>query len=254
VAVPLVIGAGLLGGYAFGPARPPLHFDVGRAEVVAHAPAPVRGSGGVTCVTVDTGKELQLSGGMRLGVLAVDPAIPTGVDQRAFVSILVTVGDRWRQGTVDRSDDVDLLLVVGRVADGSGEQRLAASDSSLLEIDWTNERGVLRFDRLVDAETGTPVSGPLGSIAGSLEWICGEAALPAGARAFAAEACAGASYPACQEAVILAIAESPGAEVAICESPGGTQVVPAAEVAISEACVGGETETGKVLRVVRLPE
>jgi hypothetical protein len=55
--------------------------------------------------------------------------------------------------------------------------------------------------------------------------------------------------------VIAAMAAAPGTEVAICEAGEDLgQVVPAAEVEASEACTGdGETFSGRVLRVVRLP-
>jgi hypothetical protein len=55
--------------------------------------------------------------------------------------------------------------------------------------------------------------------------------------------------------LIAAIAAAPGTEVAICEAGEDLgEVVPAAEVDAHEACTGdGETFSGRVLRVVRLP-
>ncbi len=253
--VPLVLGVGLLAGYAFGPDRPELRHDPGRIEVALDAPALERMATGTSCATADSGDELQVVASTRLAVLPADPSIPADVDDRAFVGFHITIGDRWRDGRVHRSDDVDLAVIVSGVADGAPERQLAASDSSTVEIAWDNERGSVSFAGLVDAETGAPVGGPLGTLAGTISWVCGEAALPPGAAEFAEAACADARYPGCVSDLIAAIAASPGTRVAICEAGEDIgQVVPAAEVEAHEACTGdGETFSGRVLRVVQLP-
>lgn len=253
--VPLVVGVGLLVGYAFGPDRPELRQDPGRIDVALDALALERVVTGTSCATADQGYELQVAASTRLAVLPADPSIPADVDDRAFVGFHITVGDRWRDGRVHRSDNVDLAVIVSGVRDGTPERRLAASDSSTVEIAWDNERGTLAFAALVDAETGGPVAGPLGTLAGTISWVCGKAALPPGAAEFAGAACANARYPGCVSDLIAAIAAAPGTEVAICEAGEDLgEVVPAADVEVHEACTGdGETFSGRVLRVVRLP-
>ena len=151
-------------------------------------------------------------------MLPADPSIPADVDARPFVDFHLTVGDRWRDGRVHRSDDVDLGVIVSGVTDGAPERRLAASDTSTVVIAWDNDRGTLRFGGLVDAETGAPVAAPLGTLAGTISWVCGDAALPAGAAEFAEAACDGARYLGCVSDLTAAMAAAPGTEVAICEA------------------------------------
>ena len=55
----------------------------------------------------------------------------------------------------------------------------------------------------------------LGMLAGTISWVCGEAALPAGAAQFAEAACEGARYLGCVADLTAAIAAAPGTEVAI---------------------------------------
>jgi hypothetical protein len=126
------------------------------------------------CEWTEDARELQVSGSsnLRLALLPPIQGAPPDVDQRAFVTVSITVGDRWRDGNVARSDNVDLWLLVGGVQDGAEEVRLAASDASTMEIDWTPSGGSLRFAGLVDATTGAPAEPPLAGLAGTITWTC----------------------------------------------------------------------------------
>jgi hypothetical protein len=147
--VPLVVAIGLLAGQGFGPSRPELQPDQGTMTVTLERPNAASGTGAAMCDTVENGSELQVSSASRLDILEDDPTIPADIDQREFVTIGLRVGDRWRDAAIHRSDDVDLVVIVGGVAADTPEVRLAASDDSIIEIEWTNDGGSLRFDRLV---------------------------------------------------------------------------------------------------------
>ena len=135
------------------------------------------GTGVATCEFAGAPDELQVSGdhNLRINLLPPIDGAPPDVDQRAFVLVSITVGDRWPDGVIARRDNIDLWLSVGGVADGATETNLAAADASTLEISWTREGGSARFAGLVDATTGAPASAPLAGLAGTITWTCGPA-------------------------------------------------------------------------------
>ena len=170
----LAISGGMVAGQVLGPSRPELAGASGTLAMLVDQPVATSGTDLATCQWTDAG-ELQVSGShnLRLDLLPPIPGAPADVDQRAFVGISVTVGDRWRDGPVARTDNVDLWLLVGGVQEGAPEVELVASDASTIEVDWTPAAGTLRFAGLVDGTSGAPVEPPLAGLAGTITWTCG---------------------------------------------------------------------------------
>jgi hypothetical protein len=170
----LAFALGLVGGQVLSPGRPGLLGADGTILVALDRPTGATGSHVATCQTTEAGGELQVSGdpNLRLDVLGPLPGAPADVDPRAFVQVSLTVGDRWPDGTVSRTDDVDLSVSISSPAADKGETRLAASDASDIEIDWTPAGGTLRFAGLVDDLTGAPAPADL-DLAGTISWTCG---------------------------------------------------------------------------------
>lgn len=179
----LALGVGMVAGQVLGPSRPELAIAEGSLAMAMDQPAPAEGTGVATCQWSDARDELQVSGdhNLRIDLLPPIEGAPPDIDQRAFVLVSITVGDRWRDGVVARRDNIDLWLSVGGVADGAEEVALAASDASTLEVSWTPEGGSARFAGLVDATTGGAAQAPLAGLAGTITWTC-EAPLAAATR------------------------------------------------------------------------
>jgi len=174
----LALALGLVGGQVLSPGRPALLWADGTILVTLDQPGGVTGSNVTTCQTTEAGDELQVSGdsNLRLDVLGPLPGAPADLDQRAFVQVLILVGDRWRYGTVARADNVNLRLFISSPAADTGEVRLAASDNSAIEIAWTPTGGTLRFAGLVDETDGTPPPSGL-DLRGTITWTCSAASL-----------------------------------------------------------------------------
>jgi hypothetical protein len=254
--VPLVVGVGLLAGQGLGPSREELQHDDGTLRVTLERPNATSGAAAALCETVASGSELQVGGASRLDIRADDPTIPADIDQRAFVNISLRVGDRWRDAAVHRSDNIDLHVIVGGVVADEPEVRLAANDDSLLEIEWTNDGGTARFDRLVvdrseDAASSEPID-----LAGTISWTCRLPEPTPAAIAIAEAACAGSTYSRCLDDLLLTMRQAPGSLIAICEyADGEGEIVPLETASDAEAwCSGdGETFSGRVVNVVQLP-
>jgi hypothetical protein len=180
----LALGTGIVAGQVLGPSRPELEAAEGSLAMAVDQPAPAEGTGVAICQWSEGHDELQVSGdhNLRIDLLPPIEGAPPDVDQRAFVLVSVTVGDRWPDGAVARSDNIDLWLSVGGVADGDAEVALAAADDSTLEVTWTPEGGSARFAGLVDATTGAAVAPPLAGLSGTITWTCepAVAAVPGG--------------------------------------------------------------------------
>jgi hypothetical protein len=250
----LVAAVGLLLGQWVGPSRPALR-DTG-AEVTAtlERPAFVTGEGRGWCETA-TGSELRVAGNLRLQIRADDPSAPADIDQREFVDIYLTVGDRWRDGAIHRSDNVDLAVSVGSVAADEPAVALAADDGSLIDLAWTEEAGSLRFDRLVVDHSRNGASGAPVDLAGTISWICRDRPLPDGAAEIADTACTESTYAVCVEDLLRAMVEMPGSLVAVCDFGDGTgRVIPLERAEDAAGWCAEEAPAGRVVEVVRLPE
>ncbi len=251
---PLVVAAWLLLGQWVGPSRPALRQIAAVVTATLDRPGVTTDEGRGSCQTAGR-SELQVAGDVRLDIRADDPSAPAEIDQRELVNILLTVGDRWRDRAIHRSDNVDLAVIVGSVAADEPEVVLAADDGSLIELAWTEDAGSVRFDRLVVAPPMSGASGAPVDIAGIITWNCRDHPLPDGAAEIANRACANSTYTACVDDVLRAIVETPGSLVAVCEFTDGTGAVVPLEAAedAAEWCAAAGSG-GRVLQVLRLPE
>ena len=171
------IGVGLIAGQSLGPSRPQLvHFE-GTLTVTLTAPRATSGSAPVSCAMDAAATELSISGdpNLRLDVVPDDPSAPADVDQREFVSVSLTVGDRWEQGPTPRPDGVVLRISVGRVEADLPESPMRSSPSSTLEVDRSATGGTLSFAGLVpEIRPSEPTGDPI-DLAGTVTWTCDEA-------------------------------------------------------------------------------
>ena len=251
---PLVVAVGLLLGQWVGPSRPALRQTAAVVTATLERPGTTTGEGRGSCQTA-AGSELQVAGDVRLAIRADDPSAPAEIDQREFVNILLTVGDRWRDRAIHRSDNVDLAVVVGSVVADEPEVVLAADDGSLIEIAWTEDAGSVRFDRLVVAPSMSGAPGAPVDIAGTITWSCRDRPLPEGAAEIADTACANSTYEACVEDLLRAMVEAPGSLVAVCDFTDGTgAVIPLERAEDATEWCAAPGSAGRVIEVLRLPE
>ena len=250
----LVLALGLLLGQWVGPTRPALRQIAAVVTATLERPGITTGEGRGSCQTAGR-SELQVSGDVRLAIRADDPSAPADIDQREFVNITLTVGDRWRDGAIHRSDNVDLAVLVGSVVADEPEVLLAADDKSLIELAWTEDAGSVRFDRLVVAPSMSGASGAPVDIAGTITWSCRDHPLPEGAAEIADTACAKSTYAGCVDDLLRAMVDLPGSLVAVCEFTDGTGAVIPLERAedATEWCAAAGSD-GRVIEVLRLPE
>jgi hypothetical protein len=254
--VPLVVGVGLLAGQGLGPSRQQLQHDDGTMTVTLEQPNVASGATTAQCETVASGSELQVYGASRLDIGEDDPAIPPDIDQREFVTISLRVGDRWRDRAIHRSDNIDLLMSVGGVVADVPEMDFVANDDSLIEIEWTNDGGSLRFDRLVVDPAQDTAAGELINLAGVIGWTCRLPEPTPAQIALAESVCARSTYVRCLDDLLLTMRRAPGSLVAICDyADGEGEIVPLETADDAEAwCAGdGDTVSGRVAEVVRLP-
>jgi hypothetical protein len=254
--IPLVVGVGLLAGQGLGPSRAELQHDDGTMTVTLERPNATSGATAALCQTVEGGSELQVYGASRLGIGEDDPAIPADIDQREFVTISLTVGDRWRDAAIHRSDDVDLMVSVSGVVADAPEVGYAANDDSLIKIEWTNDGGSLQFDRLVvESDQGVARGEPI-DLAGVISWTCRLPESTPAQTSLAESACARSTYVRCLDELLLTMRRAPGSLVAICDYADGEGEIVPLETADDAAawCAGdGETFSGRLADVVRLP-
>lgn len=170
-AVVMALGLGIVAGQILGPARPDLGYGEGTITIATDGPKVATGTGSATC-SFDAAGQFAVSGdsNLRLDIFDDDPTAPADVDQREFVGISMSVGERWQDGRVSRSDDVNLWISINRVTETS-ETVMLAADTSTIVVEGTAREGTIRFDGLVPF-TGTEYVGDPIDIAGTLTWSC----------------------------------------------------------------------------------
>jgi hypothetical protein len=251
---PLVAALGLLLGQWVGPSRPALREIAAAVTVTLERPGITTGEGRGSCMTAG-GSELQVAGSLRLQIRADDPSAPADIDQREFVTISLTVGDRWRDRAIRRSDNVDLWVLVGSVVADEPEVALAADDGSRIELAWTEDAGSVRFDRLVVDPSRSGASGAPVDLAGTITWNCRDHPLPEGAAQIADTACAESTNARCVEDLLQAMREMPGSLVAVCEFADGTgAVIPLERAEDAAQWCAERGSAGRVIEVLRLPD
>ncbi len=174
----LLVAAVALGGLAgqnLGPARPTLTVSQGLVTVTLTSPRAATGSAPATCELDDRATELSMWGdpNLRLDILPADPTAPSDIDQRSFVAIGVSVGDRWMDGPDRRSDDV----LVGAMISGSmgkdAETRMVSGRASSIDLAWTAAGGTVRFGGLTRDTRYAEATGDPIDLAGTITWTCG---------------------------------------------------------------------------------
>ena len=171
---PLVAAVGLLLGQNLGPARPELGNTEGAATVSITNPATTIGTTPLTCAMDADATELSISGdpNLRLGILPDDPTVPADVDGREFVSLSLTVGDRWQDGEPDRADGIALRVMIQDVRADAPATMMRSGPGSTLELGWTSVGGRLRFADLVHATDDPDAPGPPIDLEGTIDWTC----------------------------------------------------------------------------------
>jgi hypothetical protein len=171
-----MVGVGLIAGQNLGPSRPALQGYQGTMTVDLTSPRPSSGTLAVWCSMDAAGAELSVSGDrdVRLDILPDDPTVPADIDQREFLFVGLSIGDRWSQGATPRPDNVAVYAIVGSVKADDPETRMSSAPSSTLELTRSGTGGTLAFSGLV-AEPAEPPTGDPIDLAGTLTWDCGDA-------------------------------------------------------------------------------
>jgi hypothetical protein len=170
----LAAAVGLVIGQNLGPARPELLHSEGVATVAVVTPAGTTGTTPVSCARDAAATELSVGGdpNLRLAILPVNSSVPADIDDREFVSVSWTVGDRWHEGTEERADGIALLLVVQDVRADAPATRMASGPDSSLALAWTGDGGTLQFADLVHVTGELDAPGPPIDLAGTISWTC----------------------------------------------------------------------------------
>jgi hypothetical protein len=170
--VAAAVGIGLLAGQNLGPSRPALNHGEGTLTVTLAEPVQASASIAATCAADDGLTELQVAGdpNLRIAIVPDNPAAPVEVDQREFVGVYLTVGDRW--GRSDRPDRVGFEMSVGRAEADAVESRVMAGPSSTVDVDWTATGGTVTFAGLVPDTRFDRPAGEFIDVSGTVEWTC----------------------------------------------------------------------------------
>ena len=174
--VGFLVGAaavGLLVGQNFGPSRSPLTVAEGAIELAISSPVTADGTAPATCSVSEDGRDLSIGGdpNLRLAVLPDDPNAPSDVDQREFVGVSFSIGDRW-DPVATRDDRSELRLLIGRVEADAGETWLISDASSTLDGVWDASGGSVTFAGLVPDTREPGTTGDALDLEGTLTWTC----------------------------------------------------------------------------------
>jgi len=168
------VGVGVLAGQNLGPSRPALTQTEGTITVTLTSPNATTGTAPATCSMDSAATELSLSGdsNLRLDVLPTDATAPADIDQRAFVGMTVSVGDRWMDGPESRPDSVLLSALVSGVSGKSAESRMVTGASSPVALHWDPHGGTMSFSGLMQDTRFAEASGDPIDLAGTITWTC----------------------------------------------------------------------------------
>jgi hypothetical protein len=168
------VGVGVLAGQNLGPSRPALAQTEGTITVALTSPNTVTATASATCSMDARATELSVDGdpNLRLDVLPRDPSAPVDLDQRAFVGMTVSIGDRWMGGPEPRPDAVLLSTWVSGVIGKSPESRMVTGSSSPVAIHWDRNGGTMAFSGLIrDLRYPDDIGAPI-DLAGTITWTC----------------------------------------------------------------------------------
>ena len=98
--------------------------------------------------------------------------MPADVDGREFVSLSLTVGDRWQDGEPDRADGIALRVMIQDVRADAPATMMRSGPGSTLELGWTSVGGRLRFADLVHATDDPDAPGAPIDLEGTIDWTC----------------------------------------------------------------------------------
>lgn len=170
--VVLALALGIVAGQVLGPSRPDLDSANGTMTVTTDSPTVGTATGEVYC-SFDADGQFQVSGGpnLRLELAADDPSMPADVDGREFVSISITVGDRWQDTPTPRSDGLVLSVWVSYVDARLSGVTMTSTATSTIGREGTARDGTLTFAGLVPSLREDDLGEPL-DIAGTITWTC----------------------------------------------------------------------------------
>ena len=172
--VGLVAGVGMIAGQNLGPSREPLiTTEGGTMTVRLVSPVATVATGNAACVNVASETEFAVSGDAFGFATARLPGLGRAVGSVSFDS-----GNRWvaingsqRSGGVR----LDIMVADERIpADGFPVSAvMVATEASTLEASFDNDGGTIRFAGL-EADTRQGFTGQPISLAGTIEWTCGD--------------------------------------------------------------------------------
>jgi hypothetical protein len=168
------VGVGVLAGQNLGPSRPALTQTEGTITVTLTSPKATTGTAPAVCSMDAPATELSVSGdpNLRLDILPTDPSAPADIDQRAFVGMSVSVGDRWMDGPERRPDAVLLSAMVSGVFGKAAESRMVTGASSPVALRWDPSGGTMSFEGLVQDTRYADATGDPIDLAGTVTWTC----------------------------------------------------------------------------------
>lgn len=165
----VVVAVGLVVGQNLGPDREPLIYQGGGTMTLRLAsPTVATATGAADCTNVASQTEFQVTG---------DPNMRLDTPARPFLTVYLTVGDRWQAiDDAPRKDGIRFAITtdVAQIpADGKPVSiGMQATEASTIEASFSNAGGSLSFAGL-QSQSGPDDTGESLDYAGTLEWTCG---------------------------------------------------------------------------------